>query len=588
MAKSHIRITDRKGTQQRGTRPPSAQGTRERLLAELPVTERRLKLNGLSTAVLEGGDGPPVVLLHGPGEYAAKWLRVIPDLVTTHRVIVPDLPGHGTSEVIDRPLDVERILAWLDDLIECTCSTSPALVGQILGGAIAARFASARGERLSRLVLVDALGLAAFQPAPEFGLALTEFVAGPTEDTHDRLWRRCAFDLDAMRTRMGERWEWIKAYNLDRARTPGLQATQHGLMEQFGMPAIPPADLARIAVPTSLIWGRHDLATPLSVAQAASTRYGWSLHVIEDAGDDPPMEQPEAFVVALRATLVNSNGNSAVITPKLDTRAAWDNIAPGYDKTNTPTQMWIAGEGLRRAGLRSGMRFLDVAAGSGALAIPAARLGAQVLAIDQSPAMLELLAARARKEGLTIETRVMDGHALELDDNSFDIAGSQFGVMLFPDMRKGISEMARVIKPGGRLLLHAYGDPHAIEFLGFLISAVQSVRPDFDGPPMDPPPLEFQLADPAKLHEELSAAGLRDVKVETITETTEHRTGKDLWEWLVWSNPIVETVLGGILNLTNDERGVVQQTLEKIVRERAGGGDGANLTNPVNIGIGTK
>ncbi len=94
---------------------------------------------------------------------------VIPNLVTTHRVIAPDLPGHGASEVVDGPIDVDRILAWLDDLIECTCPTPPTLVGQILGGAIAARFASNRGERLSRLVLVDALGLAAFQPAPEFG-----------------------------------------------------------------------------------------------------------------------------------------------------------------------------------------------------------------------------------------------------------------------------------------------------------------------------------------------------------------------------------------------------------------------------------
>ena len=129
-------------------------------------------------------------------------------------------------------------------------------------------------------------------------------------------------------------------------------------------------------------------------------------------------------------------------------RAAWDKIAPGYDRTNTPTQMWLGNEGLVRAGLHQGMRFLDVAAGSGALSIPAARIGAQVLATDQSPIMLELLNQRARKEGLGIETRVMDGRALELDTNSFDMAGSQFGVMLFPDMPKGISEMVRVVKHG--------------------------------------------------------------------------------------------------------------------------------------------
>ena len=270
-----------------------------------------------------------------------------------------------------------------------------------------------------------------------------------------------------------------------------------------------------------------------------------------------------------------------------DTHAAWDKIAPGYDKTNTPTQMGIANEGLRRAGLRGGMRFLDVAAGSGALSIPAARLGAQVLATDQSPVMLELLKERADQDGLNIETRVMDGHELELDDNSFDMAGSQFGVMLFPDMPKGISEMVRVVKPGGRVLMNVYGDPHKIEFLDFLVGAAQSVRPDFDGPPMDPPPLEFQLADPERLRKEFSAAGLKDVKVETITETTEHKNGMDLWEWLVWSNPIVEMVLGS-LNLTNDERGVIQQTLEKMVRERSDGSGAAKLTNPINIGVGTK
>jgi SAM-dependent methyltransferase len=270
-----------------------------------------------------------------------------------------------------------------------------------------------------------------------------------------------------------------------------------------------------------------------------------------------------------------------------DTRAAWDKIAPGYDMTNTPTQMWLGNEGLQRAGLRAGMRFLDVAAGSGALGIPAARLGAQVLATDQSPVMLELLEARAHKENLDIETSVMDGHALELDDNSFDMAGSQFGVMLFPDMPKGISEMVRVVKPDGRVLMNVYGNPHKVEFLAFLVGAIQTVRPEFDGPPMDPPPLPFQLQDAEKLRAEFAVAGLKNIKVETITETTEFQTGKDLWEWLVWSNPIVDMVLAS-LTLTNDEGVVIQQALEKMVRERANGHDRAMLTNPINIGIGTK
>ena len=137
---------------------------RERLLAGLPVDERRLRAGGVETAVLEGGEGPPIVLLHGPGEFAAKWMRVIPRLVEGHRVIVPDLPAHGASAVPEGALDAELASAWLGDLIAATCSQRPALVGHVLGGAIAARFALARGAALDRLVLVDTLGLARFGP----------------------------------------------------------------------------------------------------------------------------------------------------------------------------------------------------------------------------------------------------------------------------------------------------------------------------------------------------------------------------------------------------------------------------------------
>jgi SAM-dependent methyltransferase len=201
--------------------------------------------------------------------------------------------------------------------------------------------------------------------------------------------------------------------------------------------------------------------------------------------------------------------------------------------------------------------------------------------------MLQLLAARAANEGLSVETRVMDGHALELDDDSFDIAGSQFGVMLFPDMPKGIREMTRVVMRGGRVLISAYGDPHEIDFLGFFIASIQSVRPAFTGPPMDPVPLPFQLQDPERVRTELASAGLSDIRVETIIETTSFQTGKELWEWLISSNPIVEAVLGQ-LNLSTDEREIIQRSLEERVRDRATRDGPAMLSNPINIGIGTK
>jgi pimeloyl-ACP methyl ester carboxylesterase len=268
---------------------------RSRLLAGLPVKERRLKLAGVSTAILEGGDSPPVVLLHGPGEFAARWMRVIPDLVETHHVIAPDLPGHGASEVIDGRLTGDRVLTWLAELIERTCSAPPALVGHLLGGSIAARFASVNGDRLSRLVLVDTFGLTWLRPAPRFAISLIRAFARPTERNYERFMRYCAFDRDALRQRMGERWDALRAYALDRARAPSVKAAMRALMPRLGIPPIPAEDLARITVPTTLIWGRHDLATRLEVAEAASARYGWPLRVIENAA--------EALLEALRAAL---------------------------------------------------------------------------------------------------------------------------------------------------------------------------------------------------------------------------------------------------------------------------------------------
>ena len=283
-------------------RPHTGGVAREHLLAGMPVTERRLDLAGLATAVVEGGDGPPVVLLHGPLGHAGHWMQTIPRLVTSFRVIVPDLPGHGASEIDDVPLDADRVLAWLGELIAATCTSPPSLVGQTLGGAIAARFAIRKCDRLSRLVLVDTFGLTQLKLPPEFELAVTEFLADPTERTHEILWRHCAFDLAGLRQKMRKQWAPFEAYNVDRARQPDAQPALGTLLQQFE-PAIPPTDLARIDVPTTLIWGRHDRATPLAVAEAVSTRYGWPLHVIENAADDPAVEQPEALLRVLRVVL---------------------------------------------------------------------------------------------------------------------------------------------------------------------------------------------------------------------------------------------------------------------------------------------
>lgn len=276
-----------------------------------------------------------------------------------------------------------------------------------------------------------------------------------------------------------------------------------------------------------------------------------------------------------------------MITGNNDTRSAWNKVAPGYDEFVTSTYFDLGGEALRRAGLRPRMRILDVAAGSGAVSLAAARLGANVTAVDISPVMIERLQLRARQERSNIETRVMDGHALEFDDHCFDMAASEFGVMLFPDLLQGLREMARVVKPGGRVVVVAFGSPTKIEFFQFFIRAVQAAVPGFTGPPMDPLPLPFQVQDPQKLRWEMVNAGLKNVRVEETSEGMRYKSGKEFWDWVTNSNPIVGTMLHR-LDLKAEQITAIQRAAEKLIRERAGENDTAVLISPINIGIGTK
>jgi ubiquinone/menaquinone biosynthesis C-methylase UbiE len=266
--------------------------------------------------------------------------------------------------------------------------------------------------------------------------------------------------------------------------------------------------------------------------------------------------------------------------------AAWDALATGYDRYVAPQEADLATEALALVGLSSGQRFLDVAAGTGGLSLPAARLGAKVLATDWSPAMIERFETRVREEGLPeAEGRVMDCHALQLEDNTFDVTGSQFGVMLVPDQPRALQEMVRVTKPGGRVLVVAYGPPAELEFLHLFVGALHAVVPDFAGVPDDPPPLEFQAADPEVLRQRLVDAGLNDVRIEPSAERAVFRSGQELWDWVLYGNPLPGKLVGG---LTDGQRDTLKGVLDGIVRERADATGRAIVENRVNIGIGTK
>jgi ubiquinone/menaquinone biosynthesis C-methylase UbiE len=266
-------------------------------------------------------------------------------------------------------------------------------------------------------------------------------------------------------------------------------------------------------------------------------------------------------------------------------RASWDAIAPRFDEFITPENIGVSKEILHRLDVRPGTRLLEVAAGSGALSIPAARLGADVVATDISPVMIERLTARARAEELTnVEGLTMDGTSLDLDDDAFDVAVSVNGVSLFPDIARGLSEVVRVTRPGGRVAITAFGPLPKAEFIVFFMGALQAAVPGFTPLPADPPPLPFQVADPGVLRSRLTDAGLHDVAISTITWEMHARSAQHFWDAVTSSNPIGAAL---VADLDGEQRADVLRVVDGMLRERSGGSPGAVLYAELNLGVGT-
>lgn len=193
----------------------------------------------------------------------------------------------------------------------------------------------------------------------------------------------------------------------------------------------------------------------------------------------------------------------------------WDAAARHYATTAHPFTARYAEAALADVPLGPETHVLDVAAGTGALALAAARTGAQVLATDFSPGMV----ARITEAGLpNVEARVMDGQALALPDGRFEAVFSIFGVILFPDWRQGLAEMARVTKAGGYGVVATWQRGGAATFL--LLSQVRGrLFPEIEGMPM--PEGVLALSDPEDFARELVAAGYRDPHITFVTHDFE-------------------------------------------------------------------
>jgi SAM-dependent methyltransferase len=217
---------------------------------------------------------------------------------------------------------------------------------------------------------------------------------------------------------------------------------------------------------------------------------------------------------------------------KETTRSQWETASEAWHRWGPTLRSWLGPATehlLDLAAVASGCRVLDVAAGAGDQTLQtAARVGpgGTVLATDISPAILTFAAAEARRNGhANVETRVMDGEHLELPDASFDVVISRVGLIYFPDQQRALSEMRRVLVPGGRVAAIVYSTPEHNRFFSLPVSIVR--RHAKLGPPAPSQPGPFSLGGPGVMEEAFTRAGFRDVKAERIAAPLRMRSAAE-------------------------------------------------------------
>ncbi|HVC71001.1 MAG TPA: alpha/beta fold hydrolase [Acidimicrobiales bacterium] len=142
------------GHEEGGRSEPSGRG------ATRPTGVRLLHHPRLPAAFLCAGQGPPLLLIHGIGDSSSTWLRVIGSFARDHRVIAPDLLGHGLSDKPRADYSVAAYANGMRDLLSVLDIDRVTVVGHSLGGGVAAQFAYTFPERCERLVLVGTGGIA--------------------------------------------------------------------------------------------------------------------------------------------------------------------------------------------------------------------------------------------------------------------------------------------------------------------------------------------------------------------------------------------------------------------------------------------
>jgi SAM-dependent methyltransferase len=210
----------------------------------------------------------------------------------------------------------------------------------------------------------------------------------------------------------------------------------------------------------------------------------------------------------------------------------WDDHVCVYEKVFEPFTLQFARDAIAQLGLSAGHSVLDVGAGSGGAALRMAEEGLRVTAVDASAGMVRRMQARAAQRGLSIDARAMGGEALQLADASFDAALSVFGIILFPNAERGLAEMRRVVRRGGRVSVVTWTEPEHYELAAELRTAIRTVWPEL---PPAPLPAQLRYREEADFRALFRAAGLTEPAIMTATARLEAPSARWLSERIAFA-----------------------------------------------------
>jgi len=214
----------------------------------------------------------------------------------------------------------------------------------------------------------------------------------------------------------------------------------------------------------------------------------------------------------------------------------WSDIASAYGDAFEQLTSQLAEAAIAGLSPQTGESVIDVGAGTGVFSLAAAKLGADVLATDFAEGMVNHMRNRFDDELIhNIKTKVMDGQALDVEDASYDISASIVGLIFFPDIDKGFSELKRVLKPGGRCAVVCWDHPENFDMMRLLKQSIAAAVPEFEIPSQIP--VWARLVGEEKLKEKFQQAGFSNIDVVTIGCLLTLDSVEDFWSAFISSSP---------------------------------------------------